>query len=64
MRCRKRRVRRLQDATNALEIYNVASEHTDEYFVVWFPGPKVLLTDRSPCDRNGSAAPLPSWPAT
>jgi glyoxylase-like metal-dependent hydrolase (beta-lactamase superfamily II) len=36
--------RRLEDATNALEIYNVVSEHTDEYFVFWFPGPKILLT--------------------
>ena len=31
--------RRLGDGTNALEIYNVPSEHTDEYFVFWFPGP-------------------------
>jgi len=36
--------RRLEDATNALEIHNVVSEHTDEYFVFWFPGPKILLT--------------------
>ncbi len=36
--------RRLADATTALEIYNVVSEHTDEYFVFWFPGPKILLT--------------------
>ncbi|MBI3450125.1 MAG: hypothetical protein HY049_14575 [Acidobacteria bacterium] len=36
--------RRLEDATNALEIFNVVSEHTDEYFVFWLPGPKILLT--------------------
>ncbi|HJQ97972.1 MAG TPA: hypothetical protein VJ826_06625 [Candidatus Polarisedimenticolaceae bacterium] len=38
------RSRKLGDATNALEVFNVPSEHTDEYFVFWFPGPKVLLT--------------------
>ena len=35
------RSRKLEDV---LEIYNVPSEHTDEYFLFWFPGPKVLLT--------------------
>jgi glyoxylase-like metal-dependent hydrolase (beta-lactamase superfamily II) len=38
------RSRKLEDSTNALEIFNVPSEHTDEYFVFWFPGPKILLT--------------------
>ena len=37
-------LRGLEDATNALEIFNVVSEHTDEYFIFWFPGPKILLT--------------------
>jgi glyoxylase-like metal-dependent hydrolase (beta-lactamase superfamily II) len=36
--------RRLEDAMNALQIFNVVSEHTDEYFVFWLPGPKILLT--------------------
>lgn len=35
---------RLHDAVNELTIHNVVSEHTDEYFIVWFPGPKILLT--------------------
>jgi len=38
------RTKKLEDGTNAFEIFNVPSEHTDEYFVFWFPGPKVLLT--------------------
>ncbi len=36
--------RRFEDETNVLEIYNVASGHTDEYFIVYFPRPKILLT--------------------
>ncbi|HEX2897386.1 MAG TPA: hypothetical protein VHP63_04975 [candidate division Zixibacteria bacterium] len=36
--------RRIDDAVNALEIYNVESEHTDEYFLFYFPRQKVLLT--------------------
>ncbi len=36
--------RRIDDETNALEIYNVESEHTDEYFIFYFPRQKVLLT--------------------
>lgn len=36
--------RRLEDGANVLVVYNVPSEHTDEYFVFWFPGPKILLT--------------------
>jgi len=36
--------RLLEDATNAVHVFNVVSEHTDEYFVFWFPGPKILLT--------------------
>lgn len=35
---------RLADDANELTIYNVVSEHTDEYFISWFPGPKILLT--------------------
>ena len=33
----------LEDATNALEIYNVESGHTDEYFIFYFPRQKVLF---------------------
>lgn len=36
--------RRLADAMNALELFNVESDHTDEYFITYFPGPKILLT--------------------
>jgi glyoxylase-like metal-dependent hydrolase (beta-lactamase superfamily II) len=36
--------RRIDDPTNALEIYNVESQHTDEYFLFYFPRQKVLLT--------------------
>jgi len=36
--------RRIDDATNALEIYNVDTDHTDEYFIFYFPRQKVLLT--------------------
>ncbi len=34
----------IEDAVNALEIFNVESSHTDEYFIVYFPRAKVLLT--------------------
>jgi len=36
--------RRLEDSTNVLEIHNVESGHTDEYFLFWFPRQKVLMT--------------------
>jgi len=36
--------RRIDDEVNAMEIYNVASDHTDEYFIFYFPRQKVLLT--------------------
>ena len=36
--------RRIDDEVNALEIYNVESEHTDEYFIFYFPRQKVLMT--------------------
>jgi len=36
--------RRFEDAKNALEIYNVESQHTDEYFIFYFPREKMLLT--------------------
>ncbi len=36
--------RRLEDSVNTLEVYNVESEHTDEYFIFYFPQQKVLLT--------------------
>lgn len=36
--------RRLEDGMNVLEIFNVESEHTDEYFIFYFPQQKVLLT--------------------
>ncbi|MGH8016021.1 MAG: hypothetical protein ACREBV_07515, partial [Candidatus Zixiibacteriota bacterium] len=35
--------RRIDDATNALEIYNIESGHTDEYFIFYFPRQKVLM---------------------
>jgi glyoxylase-like metal-dependent hydrolase (beta-lactamase superfamily II) len=34
----------VEDAMNALDIYNVPSGHTDEYFIFHFPRQKVLLT--------------------
>jgi len=34
----------LHDATNTLEIYNVPSGHTDEYFIFYFPQARILLT--------------------
>ena len=36
--------RRIDDETNALEIYNVESQHTDEYFIFYFPHQKLLIT--------------------
>jgi hypothetical protein len=36
--------RRFEDDTNALEIFNVESGHTDEYFLFYFPRQKVLMT--------------------
>jgi len=37
--------RRIEDVTNALDIYNIdSSQHTDEYFLFYFPQQKVLLT--------------------
>jgi hypothetical protein len=47
--------RRLEDGTNALVAYNVVSEHTDEYLIFWFPGPKVLLTGDLLFYRPGKA---------
>jgi hypothetical protein len=38
------RKRTLADDTNALEIYNVVSEHTDEYFFFYFPRQRLLMT--------------------
>jgi len=35
--------RRIDDETNALEIYNIESLHTDEYFIFYFPRQKVLM---------------------
>lgn len=37
-------LRRLEDEMNTAEIHNVESGHTDEYFIVYFPRQKVLLT--------------------
>lgn len=34
----------IEDSMNALDIYNVESGHTDEYFLFHFPRQKVLLT--------------------
>ena len=36
--------RRIEDRVNTVEIHNVESDHTDEYFIVYFPRQKVLLT--------------------
>jgi glyoxylase-like metal-dependent hydrolase (beta-lactamase superfamily II) len=36
--------RRIEDRTNAVEVHNVESGHTDEYLIVYFPRQKVLLT--------------------
>jgi len=36
--------RLIEDGMNAVHVFNVVSEHTDEYFVFWLPGPKILLT--------------------
>jgi len=38
------KVFKLEDATNSLEIHNVISNHTDEYFIFFFPKAKILLT--------------------
>lgn len=50
--------RRIDDATNALEIYNVESQHTDEYFIFYFPRQKVLLTGDLLFYRPGQTPPL------
>lgn len=36
--------RHIEDGGNVLDIYNVVSEHTDEYFIFHFPKQKILLT--------------------
>ncbi|MFN8179728.1 MAG: hypothetical protein U0167_17495 [bacterium] len=36
--------RRLEDGTNAVDVINVESGHTDEYFLFYFPKQKVLMT--------------------
>jgi glyoxylase-like metal-dependent hydrolase (beta-lactamase superfamily II) len=36
--------RRLEDGTNAVDLINVESGHTDEYLLFYFPKQKVLLT--------------------
>ncbi len=36
--------KRIEDTTNAIHIYNVESQHTDEYFIFYFPNQKILLT--------------------
>jgi len=50
--------RRIDDAVNALEIYNVESEHTDEYFIFFFPRQKVLLTGDLLFYRPAQTPPL------
>lgn len=47
--------RRIDDVTNALEIYNVVSEHTDEYFIFYFPRQKVMLTGDLLFYKSGQA---------
>jgi glyoxylase-like metal-dependent hydrolase (beta-lactamase superfamily II) len=34
----------IKDKINTIEIYNVESQHTDEYFIFYFPTQKILLT--------------------
>ena len=36
--------RTFEDATNALTIFEVESDHTDEYFIFWFPRARILVT--------------------
>lgn len=36
--------RHFEDAANALDLYNIDSSHTDEYFIAWLPRQKVLLS--------------------
>src|SRR5262249_17077865 len=45
--------RTIADDTNALDVYNVPSGHTDEYFIFHFPRQKVLLAGDLFFDRPG-----------
>lgn len=36
--------KRIEDATNTIQIYNIESQHTDEYLIFYFPTQKILLT--------------------
>lgn len=36
--------RTFEDPTNALTIFEVESDHTDEYFIFWFPRARILVT--------------------
>lgn len=36
--------RTFEDAANALTIFEVESDHTDEYFIFWFPRARILVT--------------------
>jgi len=44
--------RTFEDATNAMTVYNVDSQHTDDYFVFYFPRTKLLLAGDLLCVRG------------
>ncbi|UXI70113.1 hypothetical protein [Tahibacter amnicola] len=46
---------RIADETNRLDIYNVDSAHTDDYFIFHFPAQKLLLTGDLMMYRPGQA---------
>lgn len=49
--------RTFEDATNAMTVFNVDSQHTDDYFVFYFPRSKLLLAGDLLCYR-GPDTPL------
>lgn len=49
--------RTIEDGTNAMTIFNVDSQHTDDYFVFYFPRSKLLLAGDLLCYR-GETTPL------
>jgi len=51
--------RTFEDATNAMTVFNVDSQHTDDYFVFYFPRAKLLLAGDLLCYR-GPETPLRS----
>ncbi len=47
--------RRIDDEINALEIYNIESLHTDEYFIFYFPRQKLMMNGDLLFYRPGKA---------